>query len=375
MRTRLVIGLAWASVPLILAQPAVTKTAQVSGLAVDAQDGHPLKRAIVCFTPTDVSVIGQDSRCAETDAQGRFRIDGLPPMTYGYTVDRNGYFANDPPSEDLSSTLTLRAGDTLTGVQFRLHPSASIEGRLLYADGDPFPGGSVSLYQAGSSGQASATNANDLGQFRFGNLKPGDYTVQAAAHGPGGGCSYLSARNQRSYVPESTSNHAVPIHLESGSRSTGHDLRMVEAHPVRLSGRVVWPAYPLPAGFSPVALILRSGNRYIRVPAKDSDGSFSICGVTPGDYSLSILARRGPRVCQGFPATAHGPPVKILFDTNTPAQLARFLRGHEVTPTRELGWQSLENGALLSAAEQGGFDVLVTCDQKFPTNKTSPIES
>jgi hypothetical protein len=55
--------------------------------------------------------------------------------------------------------------------------------------------------------------------------------------------------------------------------------------------------------------------------------------------------------------------VKILFDANTPAPLARFLRGHEVVRADELGWQGLENGALLDAAEQAGFDLLLTCDQ------------
>jgi hypothetical protein len=45
--------------------------------------------------------------------------------------------------------------------------------------------------------------------------------------------------------------------------------------------------------------------------------------------------------------------VKILFDTNTPAPLARFLRGHEVLRADELGWHGLENGALLDAAEDG----------------------
>jgi hypothetical protein len=29
----------------------------------------------------------------------------------------------------------------------------------------------------------------------------------------------------------------------------------------------------------------------------------------------------------------------------------------------ELGWQGLENGALLDAAEQAGSDLLLTCDQ------------
>ena len=32
----------------------------------------------------------------------------------------------------------------------------------------------------------------------------------------------------------------------------------------------------------------------------------------------------------------------------------------------ELGWQGLDNGALLDAAEQAGFDLLLTCDQNVP---------
>ena len=55
--------------------------------------------------------------------------------------------------------------------------------------------------------------------------------------------------------------------------------------------------------------------------------------------------------------------MRILFDANTPAPLARFLLGHEVVRADELGWQGLENGALLDAAEQAGFHLLLTCDQ------------
>lgn len=58
--------------------------------------------------------------------------------------------------------------------------------------------------------------------------------------------------------------------------------------------------------------------------------------------------------------------MKILFDANTPAPLARFLKGHEVVRADQLGWQGLENGALLDAAERAGFDVLVSCDQNVP---------
>lgn len=57
--------------------------------------------------------------------------------------------------------------------------------------------------------------------------------------------------------------------------------------------------------------------------------------------------------------------MRILFDVNTPASLARSLRGHQVTRAAEMGWRRLENGALPDAAEKAGFDVLVTCDQNL----------
>jgi hypothetical protein len=49
-----------------------------------------------------------------------------------------------------------------------------------------------------------------------------------------------------------------------------------------------------------------------------------------------------------------------------PAPLGRAFIGHEVIRTGQLGWQRLENGALLDAAEGAGLDVLVTCDQNVP---------
>lgn len=57
--------------------------------------------------------------------------------------------------------------------------------------------------------------------------------------------------------------------------------------------------------------------------------------------------------------------MRVLFDNSTPRGLARFLSSHTVTEAREHGWDRLENGDLLNAAEQAGFDVLVTPDQNI----------
>jgi hypothetical protein len=57
--------------------------------------------------------------------------------------------------------------------------------------------------------------------------------------------------------------------------------------------------------------------------------------------------------------------VRILLDNNAPRGLVRALAGHTVTEARERGWATLQNGELLSVAEQAGFEVLVTSDKSI----------
>jgi alkanesulfonate monooxygenase SsuD/methylene tetrahydromethanopterin reductase-like flavin-dependent oxidoreductase (luciferase family) len=55
----------------------------------------------------------------------------------------------------------------------------------------------------------------------------------------------------------------------------------------------------------------------------------------------------------------------ILFDHVTPAGIARFLPGHTVIKAKDRGWDTLSNGDLLKAAEEAGFDVVVTADKSM----------
>jgi len=57
--------------------------------------------------------------------------------------------------------------------------------------------------------------------------------------------------------------------------------------------------------------------------------------------------------------------VRVLFDNNVPAPLRRHLVGHQVDTAKEIGWQELKNGDLLTAAEQAGFQVMVTGDKNL----------
>jgi hypothetical protein len=52
----------------------------------------------------------------------------------------------------------------------------------------------------------------------------------------------------------------------------------------------------------------------------------------------------------------------VLFDQGTPAPLRLSIASHTVSTAYELGWSTLKNGELLQAAEDAGFEVLVTTD-------------
>jgi hypothetical protein len=56
----------------------------------------------------------------------------------------------------------------------------------------------------------------------------------------------------------------------------------------------------------------------------------------------------------------------VLFDNGTPRDIARYLIGrHTVTEARARGWDKLENGELLTAAEAAGFEVILTTDRNL----------
>jgi hypothetical protein len=64
--------------------------------------------------------------------------------------------------------------------------------------------------------------------------------------------------------------------------------------------------------------------------------------------------------------------VRILFDQGTPAPLRHLLAPHIVATAYEVGWSTMQNGELISAAEDAGYDLLLTTDTnlKYQQNLT-----
>ena len=58
--------------------------------------------------------------------------------------------------------------------------------------------------------------------------------------------------------------------------------------------------------------------------------------------------------------------MKIILEESVPQKLRLSIEGrHTVVTTWYQGWSGLENGALLNAAEEAGFELFITADQEM----------
>ncbi|MSV28835.1 MAG: hypothetical protein EXQ52_08820 [Bryobacterales bacterium] len=55
----------------------------------------------------------------------------------------------------------------------------------------------------------------------------------------------------------------------------------------------------------------------------------------------------------------------VLFDQATPVPIRAYLEGHTVRTAAQQSWERLKNGDLLTAAEEAGFDILLTTDKNM----------
>ena len=57
--------------------------------------------------------------------------------------------------------------------------------------------------------------------------------------------------------------------------------------------------------------------------------------------------------------------MRVLFDQATPVPIRAFLVDHTVRTAAQQHWDTLENGELLTAAEEAGFEVFLTTDKNM----------
>ena len=55
----------------------------------------------------------------------------------------------------------------------------------------------------------------------------------------------------------------------------------------------------------------------------------------------------------------------ILLDHSVPQPLRAYLPAHTVHTAEQLGWDRLPDGQMMTLAEEGGYELLITCDKRL----------
>jgi hypothetical protein len=208
---------------------------------------------------------------ADTDGEGRFTLDALPPGWWTLR-SRDGRFL-DATREHLH----LSEGERLRGIELTLGEAGMVSGRVLTAEGEP---AGETQVQANGRPAPPVSVAGD-GGYRIEGVQPGEQTLEA--WGPGG------ERASGRLVVRPGENH---LDLKLGPAGKRHEIR----------GRVTGP------GGEPIgsAEVQAGGSPATLQTSTASDGGFDL-SVGDGDYTLSA---RKPGYAAGD-ATVHvaGAPV------------------------------------------------------------------
>ena len=166
-----------------------TGSGRIAGLVTDAQ-AQPVPNAIVTLTGAELPA----GRAAITDERGGFSFERLPAGRFSLSSSKPAYLratygAVRPGGT--GTTITLAAGEQLTGIKLTMPHGGAIAGIIRNSKGEPVPGIRVSVVRTGAPLgapvlSADAANTDDRGAYRVFGLLPGTYVVVAAPTFSGG---------------------------------------------------------------------------------------------------------------------------------------------------------------------------------------------
>lgn len=365
-------------------------TGRIRGRVVDAATASPLRRAQVTISG-DRGV----QRLVTTDGEGRYEISGLPTGGFIVAVSKGGYltlqYGQRRPFEP-GRPVPVAAGQTLEGLDIALPRASAISGRITNRFGEPAIGAEILVerYQYASDGQrrlsrapGTAVNTNDLGEFRWFGLMPGEYVVSATLRqpipptdgGPGQAAGYVQTYNG------GTASFAIaqPVTVGLGEGATVQ-FRLAYGRLARITGTVT-DSTGRPAASADVMLTTRSENGRTTGRGGAStapDGTFSVTNVPPGDHFLQIrVSRRIDGTTEAEHANVHVPidgqnvdGVQIV--TAPPATLAGVVRWEgssaRTTSALQVAAQSVDRKPPLVGSvgiSEPGTDGRVRADDTF----------
>jgi hypothetical protein len=282
----------------LAAQPA-PGTGSIEGHVLNSLTGAPVRKATVNLTAPQVRLV------ADTDAEGRFQFTALPPGNYRLSARHSGFL-----DRKARRPVPLGQDGHVTDAEIRLPPQGAIAGRVVDEDGDPVGGAMVMIskqvYRDGRKQWArlNGAPANDTGEYRFPNLTPGRYLVEARDQRPMADNRYgdrdLPDKPKMVYGPAYYPNapseqEASPVDVGVGAEVRGIDIhlfKIVQPPSYHVRGKVTGVP-PDPQTEVSVFLNPADGARFGgSAAALPPDYAFD-ASVSPGQYRIFANVFRG----------------------------------------------------------------------------------
>jgi hypothetical protein len=293
-------------------------TGIIAGTVLDAATSQPTAGVSVSMS---LALSSQSE--VLTDSQGRFIFTSLAPGRYIFRIRHEGY------APVKGASVNLAEGGQVTDVVLRAGRHGAIAGTLRDDAGDPVSGSGVTAFSRRSVGFRSllfprgATVSDDRGQYRIGDLPPGEYLICACRREPVPIDKALLPPLLRATVPAATDarelkddvpafpptlhpasttvSRASLVTIGYGEERQGIDILMQPVVPRRVSGRIVGGD---PKRGSVKLALVRANDDPAAIGISQSspvhltpDGAFEFTAVVPGDYTIEAFpaeSGRGP---------------------------------------------------------------------------------
>jgi protocatechuate 3,4-dioxygenase beta subunit len=293
------------SVTLCVAHALAQKEApaSVTGRVTDGE--HGVAGVAVVVVSADPSQRFKPVARARTDAEGRYRVGGVPPGRYTVTPVAPVYvlqdFNNFPPGKPL----TLSAGDSVEDTDFRLVRGAVITGRVTDADGNPVINEPVKVTLADPAQQQQQQQRNpiftldqrdistdDRGVYRIYGIQPGRYHVSVGNDGSTFRAPPSRYYRRTFYPSAREESQGKVVEVSAGGEATDVDITLGSPEKTyRISGRFVMADTNQPVPVSAFGYGLRepstgrlTGDYY--GGSANARGEFQATGLAPGRYKV-----------------------------------------------------------------------------------------
>ncbi len=268
----------------------------VSGRVVTVT-GQPLRKAIVRASPPGTPA--NQNVAVETDAEGKFELKDLEPGAYQLSAQKSGYLQQAYGARrfgQAGSPLRLTSGQEVKEIEIRLTEAATISGRVLDEDGEPFSGNSMVMamqqkYQNGRRQWVPLGVAMASGnQYSLGNLPPGRYVVLVnpmVPPGPTRSADGVERQYAATYYNRATdAASAILLDVAPGQQLTAMDITMEKVRVFRVRGKIAGEGTPASVmatsiGQDMMSSFLPRGSAAVR----GEDRSFELA-LPPGSYRL-----------------------------------------------------------------------------------------